>query len=207
MNILRLLLLALFVSSTAHASKVEVGLTYGLIQNNETIWNLVKGDISQPLQVSGRTGRNASHAAWQSVIYNALYVNNAMLYTPVLPWATISGSRVPDGWPGAWKYDEEGVQTERKRWWEYTRVYQSADKTEGIIQMNGPMSGVVIVDGKFSKGNYLPYYEDGELVKYCGCSDDLLKKFIILVKSVLGSESDGFLTWNEGLVYIRSWGI
>ena len=194
-----ILLLSLFLATTAHASKVEVGLTYNLIFNNETIWNLVKGDIKQPLEVSGRAGRNASHATWQSVLDNALYVNNAMLFTPVLPWATISGSRVPADWPGAWKYDEEGNQTERKRWWEYTRVFWSADGTEGIMQMNGPMSGVVIVDGKFSKGNFLTYYEDGEWVKNGGCTDDLLKKYIAL--------SGGFLTWNEGLAYIQAWGI
>ena len=191
-----LVFLALLIASTAHAGKVEVGLTYNLIFNNETIWNLVKGDISQPLEVSGRAGRNASHATWQSVLDNALYVNNAKLFTPVLPWATISGSRVPADWPGAWNLDEDGVQVDRKRWWQYTRVFRSDDGTEGIMQMNGPIVGAVIIGNQFVRGNF-----------HGGCTDDLLKKYIALVKSVLGSESDGFLTWNEGLVYIRSWGI
>ncbi len=188
MKIIKLILCILFLTSSAYAGKVEIGLTHDLILNTPQIWNLVKEDIPQPLEVSGTVGRNASHAVWQSVLDNASYVNNAMMFTPVLPWTTVLNSRVPADWPGAWNLDEEGNQVDRKRWWQYTRVFRSADETEAIMQMNGPIVNAMIIDNQFVRGNF-----------HGGCTDDLLKKYIAL--------SGGFLTWKEGLAIINAWGI
>ena len=196
MKIVKLVLLLVFLATTAHAGKVEIGVTHDLILNTPAIWSLVQADIADPLEVKGQVARNASHAVWKSVIDTAAYVNNAMLYSCVIPFSIISGARVPDGWPGAWKTDEEGNQTVRKRWWEYTRSYLSPDKTEFLMYLNGPMSNMQLVDNRLTSGNYLGG----------GTTDQMLKAYIAIIKSAVPT-CDGFLTYNEGQAIIQSWNL
>ena len=174
---------------------LKLGLTHELILNVPAIWDMVKKGIEDPFPIKGG-GRGASHATWLAAIENASTVDGARLYSPIIPWSVFSSARVPDGWPGAWKTDEEGTQTERKRFWEYTMSYRSPDETEVIMRLNGPMSNMQIVDGRLTSGNYL----GGE------CSDDLLKKFIAILKAAVPT-SDGFLTYNEGQAIIQSWNL
>lgn len=169
---------------------VQIELTWELIRDNEVIWNLVKKTLDTTLTVDNRVAANASHAIWQEVIDKAASVEGSQFWTPILPYATIVGTRVPADWPGAMKdiVNAEGEVTgeERKHWYEYTSIFLSADKSEGILTMNGPIHDPVIVDGRMVKG----FFKNG-------CSYDLMQKYIAL--------AGGFLTWKQGVDLIKSW--
>jgi len=170
---------------------VKIGCTYELIVANRYFYDLLERFAPSPLHVPLSVANNASHENWQVVIDLASYINDAYLFTNVLPWATIRDSRVPADWPNALVLDDEGQPTTvRKRWWEYTRVWldaPSAVATEGILQMNIDIQDAAIVEGRFVTGHFKN-----------GLTDEMLRKYLVLT-------NESFLTWKEGLAIINSW--
>lgn len=176
-----------------YAAPVAVKLTPEVV---EELWSLVSQEMSDPFLIDQSVARRASHEKWQAVITaTAGEIDNAVLCSPVLPWTTITGSRVPVSWPDS-KYpdtlDEEGNVVEaglQKRWWHYTRAWVNPERTFGILQFQQNIQNPVIEGYRLVGGGFVE-----------GLPAEGLKRYLLL-----GPIDGGFLTWSECISQIQVW--